>query len=75
MTALAEAMENNLSFFSPGPAVEHMSEKELHEKALGSAQQALSGKTELERTAVLNQHIGSRVMGDMVIETFATNSG
>ncbi|XP_062340689.1 BRCA1-associated protein isoform X1 [Osmerus eperlanus] len=59
--------------FQYSAAVEHMSEKELHEKALGSAQQALSGKTELERTAVLNQHIGSRAMGDMVIETFATN--
>uniref|UniRef100_A0A674AQX2 BRCA1-associated protein n=1 Tax=Salmo trutta TaxID=8032 RepID=A0A674AQX2_SALTR len=30
---------------------------------------SLSGKTELERAAVLHQHIGSRAMGDMVIET------
>lgn len=61
---------------SPSPlgfrysAVEGMSEEELQEKALGVAKHALSGKTELERAAVLHQHIGSRAMGDMVIETF-----
>uniref|UniRef100_A0A673YMG5 BRCA1-associated protein n=1 Tax=Salmo trutta TaxID=8032 RepID=A0A673YMG5_SALTR len=36
---------------------------------------SLSGKTELERVAVLHQHIGSRTMGDMVIETFTPNPG
>ncbi|XP_028274415.1 BRCA1-associated protein [Parambassis ranga] len=51
-------------------AVEGMSEEELQEKALGLAKHTLSGKTELERAAFLHQHIGSRAMGDMVIETF-----
>ncbi|XP_068562514.1 BRCA1-associated protein [Cebidichthys violaceus] len=61
---------------SPSPqgfqysAVEGMSEKELQEKALGVAKHTLSGKTNLERATVLHQHIGSRAMGDMVIETF-----
>ncbi|XP_034080058.1 BRCA1-associated protein [Gymnodraco acuticeps] len=60
---------------SPSPqgfqySAEGMSEKELQEKALGVAKHTLSGKTDLERTAVLQQHIGSRAMGDMVIETF-----
>ncbi|KAG7498817.1 BRCA1-associated protein [Solea senegalensis] len=61
---------------SPSPqgfqysAVEDMSEEELQDKALGLAKHTLSGKTELERAAVLHQHIGSRAMGDMVIETF-----
>ncbi|XP_023276986.1 BRCA1-associated protein [Seriola lalandi dorsalis] len=51
-------------------AVEGMSEEELQDRALGLARHTLSGKTELERAAVLHQHIGSRAMGDMVIETF-----
>ncbi|XP_029941243.1 BRCA1-associated protein isoform X2 [Salarias fasciatus] len=61
---------------SPSPqdfqysAIEGMSEEELQDKALGLAKHALSGKSELERVAVLHQHIGSRAMGDMVIETF-----
>ncbi|XP_010772506.1 BRCA1-associated protein-like [Notothenia coriiceps] len=60
---------------SPSPqgfqySAEGMSEKELQEKALGVAKHTLSGKTDLERAAVLHQHIGSRAMGDMVIETF-----
>ncbi|CAN9504561.1 unnamed protein product [Ophioblennius macclurei] len=61
---------------SPSPerfqysAVEDMSEEELQDRALGLARHALSGKSELERAAVLHQHIGSRAMGDMVIETF-----
>ncbi|KAM9841873.1 BRCA1-associated protein [Aulostomus maculatus] len=61
---------------SPSPqgfqysAVEGMSEEELQEKSLGLAKLALNGKSDLERTAVLHQHIGSRAMGDMVIETF-----
>ncbi|XP_039471391.1 BRCA1-associated protein isoform X1 [Oreochromis aureus] len=54
-------------------AVEGMSEEELQEKALGLAKHSLSGKTDLERSAVLHQHIGSRAMGDMVIETFEPN--
>ncbi|KAM3874097.1 BRCA1-associated protein [Diretmus argenteus] len=66
---------------SPSPqgfqysAVDGMSEGELQEKALGSAKLALSGKTDLDRAAVLHQHIGSRAMGDMVIETFEPNPG
>ncbi|XP_068191664.1 BRCA1-associated protein isoform X2 [Antennarius striatus] len=61
---------------SPSPqgfqysAVEGMSDDDLQEKALGAAKQMLSGKTDLERAAILHQHIGSRAMGDMVIETF-----
>lgn len=51
-------------------AEESMSEEDLEDKALGLAKLALSGKTDLERTAVIHQHIGSRAMGDMVIETF-----
>ncbi|CAL8327986.1 unnamed protein product [Boreogadus saida] len=64
---------------SPSPegfeysAVDGMSEKTLEEKALGLAQLTLSGKTELERSVVIHQHIGSRAMGDMVIETFEPN--
>ncbi|XP_026888079.2 BRCA1-associated protein [Electrophorus electricus] len=52
-------------------ADEDMSEGEMREKALASAKTALVGKTELEKSAVLHQHIGSRAMSDMVIETFA----
>ncbi|KAM9794731.1 BRCA1-associated protein [Syngnathus typhle] len=47
-----------------------MSEEQLEDKSLGLARLALSGKSELERSAVLHQHMGSRSMGDMVIETF-----
>lgn len=60
---------------SPSPhgfrysAVAGMSEEELQDRALVLARHALSGKSELERAAVLHQHIGSRAMGDMVIET------
>lgn len=56
-------------------SVEGMSDEELQEKALGVARHTLSGKTELERAAVLHQHIGSRAMGDMVIETFEPSPG
>lgn len=52
-----------------------MSEEELQEKSLGLAKQTLNGKSDLERTTVLHQHIGSRAMGDMVIETFEPSSG
>ncbi|XP_076842796.1 BRCA1-associated protein [Brachyhypopomus gauderio] len=52
-------------------ADEDMSEEQMREKALASAKIALGGKTELEKAAVLHQHIGSRAMSDMVIETFA----
>uniref|UniRef100_A0A6Q2WRF5 BRCA1-associated protein n=1 Tax=Esox lucius TaxID=8010 RepID=A0A6Q2WRF5_ESOLU len=54
-------------------AAENMSEEDLQEKALGFARLSLTGKTELERAAVLHQHIGSRAMGDMVIETLTPN--
>ncbi|KAM9735018.1 BRCA1-associated protein [Menidia menidia] len=66
---------------SPSPqgfqysAVEGMSEEELEEKALGLAKHTLSGKTDLDRAAILHQHIGSRAMGDMVIETFEPSPG
>lgn len=56
-------------------SVEGMSGEELQEKALGVAKHTLSGKTDLERAAVLHQHIGSRAMGDMVIETFEPSPG
>uniref|UniRef100_A0A6Q2Z466 BRCA1-associated protein n=1 Tax=Esox lucius TaxID=8010 RepID=A0A6Q2Z466_ESOLU len=56
-------------------AAENMSEEDLQEKALGFARLSLTGKTELERAAVLHQHIGSRAMGDMVIETLTPNPG
>uniref|UniRef100_H2L4F3 BRCA1-associated protein n=1 Tax=Oryzias latipes TaxID=8090 RepID=H2L4F3_ORYLA len=56
-------------------AVEGMSEEQLQEKALGLAKLSLNGKSELERAAVLHQHIGSRAMGDMVIETFEAADG
>lgn len=52
-----------------------MSEEELQEKSLGLAKLSLGGKSELERAAVLHQHIGSRAMGDMVIETFEPGPG
>lgn len=52
-----------------------MSEEELQEKALGLAKHTLSGKTDLEKATVLHQHIGSRAMGDMVIETFEPSPG
>uniref|UniRef100_A0A8C4ENL0 BRCA1-associated protein n=1 Tax=Dicentrarchus labrax TaxID=13489 RepID=A0A8C4ENL0_DICLA len=52
-----------------------MSDEELQEKALCVAKHTLSGKTDLERAAVLHQHIGSRAMGDMVIETFEPSPG
>lgn len=56
-------------------AVEGMSDGELQEKALGVAKHTLSGKSDLERAAVLHQHIGRRAMGDMVIETFEPSPG
>lgn len=51
-------------------SAEAMSDEELQEKSLGVAKHTLSGKSDLERAAILHQHIGSRAMGDMVIETF-----
>lgn len=61
---------------SPSPrgfqysAAEAMSDEELQDKCLGVAKHTLNGKSDLERAAILHQHIGSRAMGDMVIETF-----
>ncbi|XP_063067693.1 BRCA1-associated protein [Engraulis encrasicolus] len=49
-----------------------MAEEEARDKALGTAKTSLNGKTDLERSAILHQHIGSRAMGDMVIETIAS---
>ncbi|KAL2087668.1 hypothetical protein ACEWY4_016496 [Coilia grayii] len=51
-----------------------MAEEEVRDNALGTARSSLSGKTDLERTAILHQHIGSRAMGDMVIETIGSIS-
>ncbi|XP_061658121.1 BRCA1-associated protein isoform X3 [Syngnathoides biaculeatus] len=45
-------------------------EEQRQDKSLAVARLALSGKTEAERSAVLHQHMGSRSMGDVVIETF-----
>lgn len=56
-------------------SAEGMSDEELQEKALGVAKHTLGGKTDLERAAILHQHIGSRAMGDMVIETFEPSPG
>lgn len=55
--------------------VEGMSEEELRDKSLCLAKHALNGKSELERTAIQHQHMGSRAMGDMVIETYEASSG
>lgn len=52
-----------------------MSEEEMRDKALTSARTVLGGKTEREKAAILHQHIGSRAMSDMVIETLAASSG
>ncbi|XP_023680325.1 BRCA1-associated protein [Paramormyrops kingsleyae] len=52
-----------------------MSDEEVQEKALGLAHSSLSGKSDSERVTLLHQHIGSRAMVDMVIETFAPSSG
>lgn len=52
-----------------------MSDEELQEKSLGVAKHTLNGKSDLERAAILHQHIGSRAMGDMVIETFEPSPG
>uniref|UniRef100_A0A8C2FZS5 BRCA1 associated protein n=1 Tax=Cyprinus carpio TaxID=7962 RepID=A0A8C2FZS5_CYPCA len=52
-----------------------MSEDEMREAALASARATLGGRTELERAAILHQHLGSRVMSDMVIETFQPSAG
>ncbi|XP_067253442.1 BRCA1-associated protein isoform X2 [Chanodichthys erythropterus] len=52
-----------------------MSEDEMREKALVSARVTLDGKSDLERSAILHQHLGSRVMSDMVIETFQPSAG
>lgn len=54
---------------------EAMSDEELQEKSLGVAKHTLNGKSDLERVAILHQHIGSRAMGDMVIETFEPSPG
>ncbi|XP_051973703.1 BRCA1-associated protein [Xyrauchen texanus] len=55
-------------------AVTEMSEEEMREKALASARVTLRGKMDKERGSLLHQHLGSRVMSDMVIETFERNA-
>ncbi|TRY53983.1 hypothetical protein DNTS_015541 [Danionella cerebrum] len=57
------------------PSVSEMSDDQMREKVLGSARVTLEGKTELERAGILHQHLGSRVMSDMVIETFQPSAG
>lgn len=52
-----------------------MSEEEMQDKALASARTVLGGKTEVEKASILHQHIGSRAMSDMVIETLVASSG
>ncbi|XP_053500869.1 BRCA1-associated protein [Ictalurus furcatus] len=53
---------------------DEMSEEEMRDKALASARMALGGKTEIEKAAILHQHMGSRAMSDMVIETLMASS-
>ncbi|XP_066545203.1 BRCA1-associated protein isoform X2 [Amia ocellicauda] len=48
-----------------------MSDDEIKEKAVGSAKACLNGKSDLEKKAALHQHIGSRAMTDMAIETIS----
>ncbi|MBN3281947.1 BRAP protein, partial [Polyodon spathula] len=48
-----------------------MSDDEIKEKSLRSASASLDGKTSTERTVILHQHIGSRAMMDMAIETIS----
>ncbi|MGH0174518.1 UNVERIFIED_CONTAM: hypothetical protein FKN15_008362 [Acipenser sinensis] len=48
-----------------------MSDDELIEKSLRSANASLDGKTSTEKTVILHQHIGSRAMMDMAIETIS----
>lgn len=55
-------------------AVSEMSEDEMRDKGLASARVTLGGKTDLERATILHQHLGSRVMSDMVIETFQSKA-
>ncbi|TSM28100.1 BRCA1-associated protein [Bagarius yarrelli] len=54
---------------------DEMSEEEMQDKALATARMTLRGKTELDKAAILHQHIGSRAMSDMVIETLVVSSG
>ncbi|MBN3272555.1 BRAP protein, partial [Polyodon spathula] len=48
-----------------------MSDDEIKEKSLRSAITSLDGKTSAEKTMILHQHIGSRAMMDMAIETIS----
>lgn len=66
---------SSVLLFVLSSSAEGMSDEELQEKALGVAKHTLGGKTDLERAAILHQHIGSRAMGDMVIETFEPSPG
>ncbi|KAG2470541.1 BRAP protein, partial [Polypterus senegalus] len=54
---------------------EDMSDDEIGEKALSAARACLDGKSGTEKAAILHQHIGSRAMSDMVIETFSPAHG
>lgn len=62
-------------FLSVHSPTDEMSEEEMRDKALASARMALGGKTEIEKAAILHQHMGSRAMSDMVIETLMASSG
>ncbi|RXM90727.1 BRCA1-associated protein, partial [Acipenser ruthenus] len=48
-----------------------MSDDEIIEKSLRCASASLDGKTSTEKTVILHQHIGSRAMMDMAIETIS----
>lgn len=52
-----------------------MSDEEIKEKTLHAAAGYLDGKTPVEKTAILHQHIGRREMTDVIIETIGPNTG
>lgn len=52
-----------------------MSEEEIREKTLRTAEACLEGKTPGEKTTILHQHIGRREMTDMIIETIGPIPG
>ncbi|CAJ0923773.1 unnamed protein product [Ranitomeya imitator] len=67
-----------LPSFLPNPASQRrkrsftpteMSDEEIREKTLRTAAASLEGKTPVEKTSILHQHIGRREMTDMIIET------
>ncbi|XP_077318135.1 BRCA1-associated protein isoform X1 [Lithobates pipiens] len=69
-----------LADHSPSPvgfqyrAATEMSDEEIKEKTLHAAAGYLDGKTPVEKTAILHQHIGRREMTDVIIETIGPNT-